>query len=117
MGTRLVATTESSYSHAKKQLLVQTGTQASDRPATLRTTLYDELNEAVRWPAGITGRAICNDFTSQWDGQTPLQVSFWGDADSERWTRVYCEKGIAMQEHDACLYSAVRKAHAFAADP
>lgn len=75
LGTRLVATNESGYSNAKKQLLVQTGSQASDQPATLRTTLYDELNEAVRWPAGITGRAICNDFTNQWDGQTPLQVS------------------------------------------
>ena len=72
------ATQESLYKDAKKQLIVQTGSQASERPATLRTTLYDELNEDVRWPDGITGRAITNDFTGQWDGQTPLQASAFG---------------------------------------
>ena len=75
LGTRLVATHESLYKEAKKQLIVQTGSQASDQPATLRTTLYSELNKDVRWPSGITGRAITNDFTGQWAGQTPLQVT------------------------------------------
>ncbi|KAK9866153.1 hypothetical protein WJX84_010031 [Apatococcus fuscideae] len=73
LGTRLVATTESLYKDSKKQHIVQTGSQASERPTTLRTTLYDELNEDVRWPSGVTARAIRNDFTDQWDGQTPLQ--------------------------------------------
>ena len=76
LGTRLVATTESLYKDSKKQHIVQTGSQASERPTTLRTTLYDELNEDVRWPSGVTARAIRNDFTDQWDGQTPLQVGF-----------------------------------------
>ena len=75
LGTRLNATYESVYPEAKKQALVKAGSSASERPSTIRTTLYDELS-GVPWPPAVDGSCLVNELTLQYSNQTPLQVRF-----------------------------------------
>lgn len=80
LGTRLNATYESVYPEAKKQALVKAGSSASQRPSTIRTTLYDELS-GVPWPPAVDGSCLVNELTSQYSNQTPLQVRLLQTAD------------------------------------
>lgn len=73
LGTRLNATYESVYPEAKKQALVKAGSCASQKPSTIRTTLYDELS-GLPWPPAVDGNCLRNQLTAEFSSQTPLQV-------------------------------------------
>ena len=73
LGTVLNATHESVYPEAKKQALVKAGSSSSSTPATIRTTLYDELS-GLPWPSTIDGQCLRNSLTAEYSSQTPLQV-------------------------------------------
>lgn len=63
MGTRFKATHEFGGQPLHKDLIV-----ASDGS----NTLYDEINDLARgglWPNHVTGRAIRNSFTAEWEGR------------------------------------------------
>ncbi|KAK9815610.1 hypothetical protein WJX72_006766 [[Myrmecia] bisecta] len=71
VGTRLVATPESTYHDKYKELYVQAASDAHAQPSTLRTTVYDEI-DGRPWPKGVDGRYIRNTFTEQHAPLTPL---------------------------------------------
>jgi len=53
MGTRFLATPESTYSNGQKSALIS-------GKASVRTTVFDDVRGTTGWPAGIDGRAIPN---------------------------------------------------------
>jgi len=65
VGTRFYATVESlGHDKAKARILATSG------DATVRTTVFDTVR-GYRWPDGITGRALRNDFTARWHSREP----------------------------------------------
>jgi len=60
VGTRFYATVESlGHDRAKARILAASGED------TVRTAVFDTVR-GYRWPDGITGRALRNDFTERW---------------------------------------------------
>jgi nitronate monooxygenase len=63
VGTRFYAAAESlGHDRAKARIVEATGED------TLRTSVFDTVR-GYRWPDGITGRALRNDFTARWHGR------------------------------------------------
>jgi nitronate monooxygenase len=63
VGTRFFAAVESLGSDQAKARIV-----AGSGEDTLRTSVFDTAR-GYRWPDGITGRALRNDFTARWHGR------------------------------------------------
>ena len=62
VGTRFYACAESlGHANAKARIAAAAG------EATVRTSVFD-IVRGYAWPDGITGRALCNDFTARWHG-------------------------------------------------
>lgn len=74
VGTRFYATVESlGHDNAKTRILAAFGED------TLRTSVFDTVRD-YRWPDGITGRAVRNDFTGRWHGhERELAVALDGE--------------------------------------
>ncbi|HVA39707.1 MAG TPA: nitronate monooxygenase, partial [Candidatus Binataceae bacterium] len=63
VGTRFYASVESlGHDRAKARIAAASGEN------TIRTSVFDTVR-GYSWPDGITGRALCNDFTARWHGR------------------------------------------------
>ncbi|KAJ3900490.1 2-nitropropane dioxygenase [Lentinula edodes] len=56
LGSRLLCTPECMYPEPSKEVILK-----SNYSCTIRSDLFDEVNQTAMWPAGINGRAIAND--------------------------------------------------------
>ncbi|KAJ3851456.1 2-nitropropane dioxygenase [Lentinula lateritia] len=56
LGSRLLCTPECMYSSQTKEVILSSGVSC-----TMRSTVFDEVNQTAMWPEGINGRAIVND--------------------------------------------------------
>jgi nitronate monooxygenase len=72
LGTRFVATTESGVSDAYRARLV-----ASSADDTILTDVFDAA-VGMPWPAGVSGRAIANQFSQRWHGNEDA-LRAWAD--------------------------------------
>lgn len=63
IGTRFYASDEALGSPRAKQSIVE-----GSADGTQRTTVFD-IVRSLDWPAGTTGRALCNPFMARWHGQ------------------------------------------------
>ncbi len=63
VGSRFYASAEAlGHDKAKARIVDASG------DATVRTSVFDTVR-GYSWPDGVTGRALCNDFTERWHGR------------------------------------------------
>jgi nitronate monooxygenase len=78
LGTRFVATSESGVSDAYRARVI-----ASSADDTILTDVFDTA-VGMPWPAGVSGRAIANQFSQRWHGREEA-LRAWADEHREEY--------------------------------